>query len=422
MSKIQVQQAIEIGRSETSRTLGAGNGFDEALDRSNLSTAKWEMEVARKNDPSLLCFGTAEMDFRSAPPVLEALDRIVKAGHFGYPYKRASYYDAITGYFQRHFGWRVEKSSIASNVGIYPSMQPIIEELTAVGDEIIYQPPVHHIFPEVISAAGRVAIANPLKKRNGRYEMDFDDLAAKASERTKLLLLCSPHNPVGRVWTREELARLHEICSERRIVIVTDEVYCGLIYEGVPFLPFAALSPEASMNSITLVSASKSFNVTGLKHSLVIAENPRLLDAYMNGLKRNNLYYGGCIFGQAATEAAFRDCDDWSKQLVRYIKGNFDLLKSFFREHLPEVEVTEPEATYFAWLDFSALGLSGQQLRQLFEDESHITVAYGNVLGAGGEGHIRINLATSRSTLEKGLQRLAEAYRRRQEISPQATT
>ncbi|UIJ82184.1 MalY/PatB family protein [Rhizobium leguminosarum] len=392
---------------------GLDFGFNVPLDRAELSSAKWEYEIARKGDPTLLCFGTAEMDYRAAPPICAALERVAKAGHFGYPYKRVSYYEAIIGYFNRHFSWSIQKDWIASNVGIYPSMQPIIDELTSPGDEIIYQPPVHHIFPEVITAAGRTAVANPLVKRGTRYEMDFEDLAAKTTARTKILLLCSPHNPVGRVWTREELERLNAFCLERGVIVVADEVYCSLVFEGVEFTPFAGLSQSASLNSITLVSASKSFNVTGLKHSMFVAENPDLRDAYMRGLKRNNLYFGGCIFGQAATEAAFRDCDDWSLAAVRYIQGNFEYLRSFIEKHLPLVTVTTPEATYFAWLDFGRLGLSVDELRSFFEDEAHVVVTLGEPLGAGGKGHARFNLGTTRSLVEEGLHRIAQAYERR---------
>lgn len=400
------------GRSERARVTDVSRfGFDEPMDRSQLSSMKWEAEIARKNDPDLLCLGTAEMDFRSAPAILHALQSVVDAGHFGYPMKRASYYDAIIGYFQRRFGWQVQKPWIASNVGIYPSMQPIIEELTEAGDEIVYQPPVHHIFPEIIVAAGRAAVANPLRLNAGRYEMDFDDLAGKITARTRMLLLCSPHNPVGRVWSRDELSRLSEICVANGIIVVTDEVYCGLIYPNVTFTPFAAVSPVASMTSITLVSASKSFNLTGLKHSLVITENPKFRDAYLRGLKRNNLYFGGCIFGQAATEAAFRDCDEWSDAAVAYIRDNYEHLKAFLKNHLPEVSLTEPEATYFAWLDFTRLGMADEELKSLLEDGAHVNATMGAPLGPGGEGHIRVNLATQRNILDQALWRLSDAFR-----------
>lgn len=374
---------------------------------------KWEAEIARKSDPTLLCFGTAEMDFPAAPAVLAAVRRVAGAGHFGYPLKRPSYYEAITGFFERRFGWHVEKEWLASNVGIYPSMQPIIAELTEPGDEILYQSPVHHVFPEVIDAAGRVAVANPLKKVGSRYEMDFDDLIARITSRTRMLILCSPHNPVGRVWRRDELARLHEICLAHDILVVSDEVYNGLILPGATFTPFAAVSAEASLNSITLTSASKSFNLTGLKHSLVIAENATLRHAYLTGLKRSNLHFGGCIFGQAATEAALRDCDPWTEALVAYLQGNLMHLREFLAAELPEVTLTEPEATYFAWLDFARFGLSDDALRAFLEDEAHVVLTPGHLLGQGGSGHARLNLATPRVILDQGLKRIAEASRRR---------
>jgi cystathionine beta-lyase len=387
--------------------------LDKPLDRTGLSSAKWESEIARTGDPSLLCFGTAEMDYISASPICAALERVVKAGHFGYPFKRASYYEAISSHFRRHFDWTVKKEWIASGVGIYPSMQPIIEELTSPGDAIIYQPPVHHIFPEVIASAGRVALANPLVKRDGRYEMDFDDLTRKVTDRTRMILLCSPHNPVGRVWSREELTRLNSFCLEHGIIVVADEVYSRLVFKGVEFVPFATISRAASLNTITLTSASKAFNVTGLKHSLVITENPQFQDAYTRGLKRSNLYFGGDIFGQAAVEAAFRDCDDWSDAVTDYIEGNFAYLKSVVERDLSGVTVTVPEATYFAWLDFSSLGLPTDGLKSFFEGEAHVVVTLGEFLGQGGAGHVRFNLATARKTIEEGLDRIVTAYKRR---------
>ncbi len=391
--------------------------FDTLPDRRRLSTAKWELEIARKNDPTLLCFGTAELDFVSAPAIRAAMEEVARTGHFGYPFKRASYYDAIIGYFERRFAWKIQKSWIASNVAIYTSMRLIIEELSSPGDKIVYQTPVHHIFPEIIQLCGRVPVANPLRKRSGRYEMDFDDLASKTTEKTKLLLLCSPHNPVGRVWSRDELERLHDFCASRNIIVATDEVYCGLIFEGNSFTPFASVSKQASLNSVTMVSASKSFNLTGLKHSLVIAENPEIMAAYMRGLARSNLTFGGSTFGEVATEVSFRDCDRWSAALMRYIEGNYEYLLSFFSEHIPAATVTRPEATYFAWLDFSHLGFSLAELRAFFEDDAHVVVTLGEYLGPGGEGHVRFNLGTSRALIVQGLERIRIAYARR--IAPQ---
>ncbi|WP_432463585.1 MalY/PatB family protein [Agarivorans sp. QJM3NY_33] len=389
-------------------------GFDTPIDRTYLSTKKWEAEIARTNNPDLLCFGTAEMDFAAAPAINQAMQRVVENKHFGYPSKRDSYFDAVIEYFERHFDWRIDKDWISSNVGVYPAMQSLIEELTEPGDEILYQTPVHHVFEELITASGRVAVPNQLLKRNGHYEMNFEDLARCVTPRSKLFLLCSPHNPVGRVWRREELEQLNRFCLAHGLIVVTDEVYCGLLYKGVPFTPFASLSDEASLNSVTLVSASKSFNTTGLKHALMIAESEHLQAAYSRGLKRSNLGYGGSIFGEAATEAAFRDCDHWSEALMHYIEGNFKRLKSKLAQDLPLVTATQPEATYFAWLDFSALGLTDAALQRFFETEAQVNLVTGASLGPGGEGHVRFNLATTRACLSEGLNRISTAWRQRQ--------
>ncbi|MBE7182781.1 MAG: putative C-S lyase [Methylobacterium mesophilicum] len=388
---------------------GAKFDFNQVPDRRGLSTLKWELEIERAGDQSILSFGTAEMDFLSPPAVVEALKQTADAGHFGYPLRRDSYFDAVTAYLDRQFDWHVERSWIQSGVGIYTSMHPVIAELTEPGDEIIFQPPVHHVFAEIITANGRRAIANPLVMRAGQYGMDLAGLEAALTARTKMLLLCSPHNPVGRVWTRGELTELAGLCADRGIIVVADEVYCGLLYEGVRFTPFAMVSPWAAMNSFSMISPSKPFNLTGLKHSIVIAANQLLRDAYARGLSRTNLSYGGSIFGQAAAEAAFRDSDRWSLELMRYIARNHAYVANLIRTLLPEVSVTLAEATYFAWLDLRGLNVPQAKCRDLLEKDARLVVTYGEPMGTGGEGHIRLNLATPRTILQQGMRRLLAA-------------
>ncbi|MFD1327175.1 MalY/PatB family protein [Mycoplana ramosa] len=380
--------------------------FSKAIDRADLSTLKWEMEVDRLGTPDILSFGTADMDFRSPPAVVDALHRAVDTGHFGYPYRRPSYFDALTGYLSRRFGWQVEQSWIDSCVAIYPSMFAIITELTQPGDEIIYQPPVHHVFLEIVKANGRVPVANQLVRRGETYEMDFAGLEACITERTKLLLLCSPHNPVGRVWTRDELKELARICAERGIIVVSDEVYSGMLFEGVEFTPFAAVSEWAAMNSYCLMSPSKPFNLTGLKHSIVITPNPALREDFRRGLVGANLMYGGSVLGYAAAEAAFRDCDDWSEALMQHISSNHAYVADLIHAFLPEVTVPAAEAAYFAWLDLSKLKTPKSVYEELIEKQAKLIVTYGELMGPGGENHIRINLGTSRSVLEAGMRRL----------------
>ena len=385
--------------------------FDQVLNRDNLSTSKWEMEISRKQNKNLLCFVTADMDFKSSEPIIQSLRKVVENGHFGYPFKRESYYQAVIGWFERHCGWKIEKEWIANGVSIYPSFQGLIEGLSSEGDEVIYNTPVHHIFAEIVQATKRVAVENPLKIVDGRYEIDFDDLEQKMTERTKLFILCNPHNPVGRVWTREELQRLMDICLKHNVIVIADEVYFGLVHKGYKYTPIASLSKEASMSTVTCISPSKTFNLTGIKHSLVITENKEFYRIYKDEQK-NNEYYGESIFGHAATEAAFGESDEWLEQLVDYVEENYRLVRDFAEENLPGVNVCHPEATYFVWMDFSCLGLNDEGLTAFFEDEAQVIVTQGCHLVTGGQGFIRLNVGCPRSILKEGLERIKETFQR----------
>ena len=385
--------------------------FDTVLDRTGLSTMKWEAEQARKNNPNLLCFGTAEMDFKAAEPIRTEFQNVVSRGHFGYPYKTDAYYDAILGWFQRNCNYTLKKEWIANSVAIYPSFQGLIEGLSDEGDGVIINTPVHFIFSDIVRSLNRTLIENPLKIENGRYVFDFDDLERKITDRTKLFLLCNPHNPVGRAWTPEELKHLTDICVKHGIIITSDEVYFGLIYAGKKYTPITSISHEAAMNSVTCISTSKSFNLTGVKHSLVISENPELLEKYKKELHKNNEFFGESVFGHAAVIAAFGQCDEWLSQLMAYMRGNYELICEYVKKFMPEVKVYEPDATYFAWLDFNCLNMNPQEMTEFFEDEAQTEVSIGASLGTGGEGFIRLNMACPRSVLKEGLERIAKAYK-----------
>ncbi len=384
--------------------------FETPINPANLSRSKWEFEFERKGRDTLLSFGTADMDFCSAPEVVTALVETAQKGHFGYPYKQQPYYAAVVGYLERNFQWPIKPEWIQFSTGVYASMQPVIDALSEPGDEVIFQPPVHHIFAELISATQRVAVANPLCFDGETYRFDFDQLEGVITAKTKVLLLCNPHNPVGRVWTPEELGRLHDICSRNGVRIVSDEVYNGLLYEGVRFTPMASVSASASLNTVTLLSASKTFNLTGLKHSLMVTENEVIRQAIAKEQQRSNMYYGGSLFGQVATETAFRDCDMWRAELMEHVRANFDALHAFFGTHFPEVYVCRPQSTYFAWINCSAWNLTRSQLQDFFEEQANIIVTFGHMLGQGGEGHIRMNLACPQATLTQGLNRILSAF------------
>lgn len=383
--------------------------FDVVLSRDQISTAKWEMEIDRLGNRELLGFGTADMDFRSPKEISEALQNTARVGHFGYPFKQPAYYEAMIGFYKRKFGWEIKREWISHSTGIYPSMRPLIDQLTNEGDEIVYQSPVHFQFKNIISANKRVALANPLAVKNGRYEMDFEHLESVVSPRTRMLLLCNPHNPVGRVWTPEELKRLADFCVARNIIVLSDEVYCGLLFKGQQFTPFASVSKSASMNTVTLVSASKMFNLTGLKHSQVVTENPELMATYLEGFKQDASGYGGSLFGQVATEVAYRDCDGWLDRLMHYVTGNYEFACEFLRRELPDITVYDMESTYFLWLDLSKYGISDADMRKHFEDKFGLVLNYGIDLGPGGEGCVRFNIGAPRSLLIQGLDRLKQA-------------
>lgn len=386
--------------------------FDQELDRSKLHTMKWEYERDRKQNPNLLCLGTAEMDFKAAPPIIEAFQRVVDQGHFGYPYKRDSYYDAVIKWFKRHCDYDIKKEWIANSVAIYPSFQGLIEAFSEEGDEVIFNTPVHFIFADIVKSLKRIPVENPLKIENETYTFDFVDLENKITERTKLFLLCNPHNPVGRAWTPDELNRLMEICVKNHIIVISDEVYFALIYKGKKYTPLSSLSKEAAMNSVTCISPSKSFNLTGIKHSLVMSENPDLLKKYRDELHKNNEFFGESIFGHAAIEAAFGSCDTWTEELMDYIEGNYCAVRSFMNDNMPEVKVFKPDATYFVWMDFSCMHMSKEELTVFFEDESEVEVSQGYSLGTGGEGFIRLNMATQRKVILESLARVKQAYDR----------
>ncbi len=383
--------------------------FDRTIDATNLNRMKWEYELERSGNPDLLCFGTADMDFVSAPAIVDALVNTAKRGHYGYPHRPAAYYDAIIGYYQRHFGWHIERSWIQPNAGVYASMAGVIEELTDKGDEIIYQTPVHHVFKELIELNHRVPVANPLINTNGHYTMDFAHLESIITPRTKLLLLCSPHNPVGRVWSADELRQLVDICVAHRIVILADEVYCGLLFAGVSFTPVATVSAAAAQQVITFMSASKSFNLTGLKHSFTITPSATHTATCQMAARRVALGYGLSQFGVVASEIAFRECDDWSVAVMAYIAANYRFVADYCATHLPDVCITPTQSTFMLWLDFRALPLPHATLHTFFEEQANILVVNGAALGQDGTGFIRLNIGVPRSVIAQGLARIVTA-------------
>lgn len=381
------------------------------LDRTGLSTLKWEYEQEKYNDPSLLCFGTADMDFGCPQPILDSITEVVQKGHLGYPHIRGSYYEAIESWLARTTGWHIDaRTCTATNVGVYTAVWTILDALTQPGDEVIIQTPVHFCFTQILCDNGRVPVVNPLKEENQAYRMDWEHLESLFTSKTKIFWLCNPHNPIGRAWTVEELHRLGEICLRNHVTILSDDIYCGLVFPGVSYTPIASLSPQLSQNTITCYAPSKSYNTTGIKFSYVVSENPEIIQKYNVSLAKLDLTYGINIFGLAITEAAYNHCDPWLQNLMQYIQGNYRFLCDFVRDRLPGASVAKTDATYFAWIDMRCLGIPTDQLSTIFQERAHIIINSGTSLGQGGEGHMRLNLACSQKTLQEGLLRLEKIY------------
>ncbi|PLT29411.1 MalY/PatB family protein [Peribacillus deserti] len=378
--------------------------FDKQIIRTNTGSVKWDHSEAIFGDKDILPMWVADMDFRAPQPVIDALKDKAEHGIFGYTKGMGSYHEAIIGWMQKRHNWSIQGEWICHSPGVVPALNVIVQTFTEPGDKIVIQHPVYHPFTKVIEMNGRTVVSNPLKEEDGRYVMDYHDLEEKIDDQVKLMILCSPHNPVGRVWTREELVQLGDICLKHNILMVSDEVHADLILEG-EHLTFASISEDFAQNSIICTAPSKTFNLAGLQTSNIIIPNEHKRGKFQKALEAN--FMGSMnTFGVAATESAYRYGEEWLDQLLEYIKGNYDFLKSYLEEHVPGIDVFPLEGTYLAWIDCRKLGLDYTALEELIHKQARVAFNQGYIFGSGGEGFIRMNIACPRSILEEGLQRI----------------
>lgn len=390
---------------------GRRYNFDEIVDRKNTCSAKWDGTDKLFQKENLLSMWVADMDFLSPRPIIEAIIRRAKHGVFGYTFLSSQYYEAVINWFRRRHNWTLDKSWIYYAPGVLPGISFSVQAFSNPGDKIIVQNPIYTPFYHIIKNTDRKRLLNPLKLSNGRYEMDFKDLKAKARHpRAKLMILCNPHNPTGRVWTKEELTALGEICLENQILVIADEIHCDLIYPGYKYTPFASISSEFAQNSITCNSPSKTFNLPSLKIANVIIKNPELRTKFSKIRQIHHITAPNC-FASAVVEAAYNECEDWVDELMLYITENLEFLKNFIKENIPEVKVIEPEGTYLVWLDFRELGFGRKELNKILFDKAKVALWEGYLFGKGGKGFERINIACPRSILKEGLNRIATAIK-----------
>ncbi len=384
------------------------HNFDEPVSRRGTNSVKWDLAPG----DDVLPMWVADMDFRTAPSVTKALEKRVKHGVFGYARVPETWFEALSGWFARRHGWAIGREWILYTSGVIPALSAIIKALTKPGDGVIIQTPVYNCFFSSIRNNGCEVITNDLLYRDGAYTMDFDDLERKASDpRARLLLLCSPHNPVGRVWTRRELQRVGDICRRHGVVVVSDEIHCDLTYAGHTHIPFASLGGEFSAGSVTCVAPSKTFNLAGVQVAAIVAPDHDMRRRIDRALNVNEV----CDISAFAVEAliaAYNGGAEWLDDLREYLHENSLCLKTFFETRLPHLKVVPPEATYLVWVDCRESGLTSARIAKTLLDRGRVWVNEGTMYGAAGEGFIRINIATTRANLLEGLERIEKVLAR----------
>ena len=382
--------------------------FDKTIDRRATNSYKWDSAPE-----GVLPMWVADMDFRTAPAIIDALQKRVAHGIFGYTRVPDAYYDAVTSWFSRRHGWDIDREWIIYTSGVVPAVSAVIKALTVPGDKVIVQTPVYNCFFSSIRNNGCEIVSNPLRRTADTYKMDFDALERCAADpRAKVMLLCNPHNPAGRVWTPDELTRLGNICLRNGVTVVADEIHCELVYQGFKYTPFASLSDAFLHRSVTCVSPSKAFNIAGLQIANIVAFDNDLRSRIDKAININEV----CDvnpFGVAATIAAYNEGEEWLNQLVDYLHGNYEAMAEFCRRELAEFPITRLEGTYLVWVDCSSLGMSSDALEHALLDDARLWLNAGTMYGAEGEGYMRWNIACPRSVMLDGLNRFLNFVRSR---------
>jgi cystathionine beta-lyase len=382
--------------------------FDQIINRKNTYSYKWDQNEKLFGDPDILPLWVADMDFESPPAVKRAVIQRASHGVYGYTIKSDDYHRAITDWFQHRHHWDIAPQWISDSPGIVTSLSIAVECFSAPGDAVIIQTPVYYPFYDVIQMNDRVVARNPLMMRNGRFEMDYEHLENLMQQGAKLMLFCSPHNPGGRVWEREELIQLGELALQYGVMIISDEIHCDLIYPGYVHVPFASISPAFAKLSMTLLAPTKTFNLPGLQSSFAVTPDVQCKRKFDQRIIALSLHMTN-FFSNDIVIAAYTASEDWLDELLLYLNDNLEFALDFLANHLPVVKPMIPEATYLLWLDCRNLGLEAMALKQLMFKQAKVAFSEGSIFGAEGEGFLRVNLACPRSILHKALERFCHA-------------
>ena len=381
--------------------------FDQLLNRRGSHSVKWD----EPEQEGVIPMWVADMDFMAAPAIQEALRKRVEHGVFGYTLVPDVYYDAIVNWFGRYHHWTIDRQDIIYTTGVVPAISCAIQALTMGGENVLIQTPVYNCFFSSIRNSGSNIVENPLKRQGDTYVIDFDDFERKcADEKTTAFLLCNPHNPAGRVWTKEELTRMNDICMRHHVRVIADEIHCELVMPGYTYTPFASISAACRDNSVTLNSPSKSFNIAGLQIANIICHDPAMRRRINRQVNINEV----CDvnpFGVEALMAAYNDSRDWLVALNDYLWENYQTLCRFCEEQLPQWKVLKLEGTYLPWVDITATGMTSDALADLLLREAKVMVNSGTMYGAQtGEGYIRLNIACPRARMLEGLERIKKVF------------
>lgn len=381
--------------------------FSRPTDRRGTDSYKWDSAP----EADIIPLWVADMDFETFPGITEALQRRVAHGIFGYTRVPETYYEAVCRWFEKRHGWHINREDIIYTSGVVPAVSAVIKALTLPGDQVIVQGPVYNCFFSSIRNNGCEMVSNSLiyNKEELRYEIDFDDLERKlAHERARLMLLCNPHNPGGRVWTRDELTRVAELCCKYGVRVVSDEIHCELTLYDNEYVPFGSLPDELSRGSITCCSPSKAFNTAGLQIANIVCRDAEVRNRIDRAININEV----CDvnpFGVIALQAAYSDEGyEWLTQLRKYISANYDLLRERFARELPKCKVMRMEGTYLAWIDCSELHIPSDEIEEMLMHENKVWVNAGSMYGAEGAAFIRINMACTSELLNEGITRIVE--------------
>ena len=383
--------------------------FDTVVDRSKNNAAKYDERIKKFGTDKVIPLWIADMDFKSPQPVIDALTARAQEGIWGYTSRPASYFEAICNWQKRRNGWTIDRSLVSWSLGVVPALSMLVKLFTPEGSKVLIQTPVYGEFYDVTEAWNRTVVENQLVEKDGKWTVDWEDFEAKLPQ-VSMFLLCSPHNPLGIVWTREELTRMTDLCRKYGVLMVSDEIHSDLIFHGKTHIPTASLSEQVASEVISCISGTKTFNLAGLQASTTVFPNMRMKELYdkawMNmDIHRNN------AFSLTAMEAAFNEGEEWLDQLLEYIDGNFNFIRDYCAAHIPQIKPNLPDATYLVWLDCRELGMTNEELRRFMIEKAGLGLNEGWSFGRSLNGFMRLNAACSRKVLEQAMKQLEEAVK-----------